>query len=102
VYAAIQDIVLPAQRASTMAIYFFGMYMSGASFGPVLTGRLSDIFARRAAQAAGSPEVTEIARAAGLQQAMLVIPVLAIALAVVLWAGSRTIVKDIARRERLA
>lgn len=102
VYAAIQDIVLPAQRASTMAIYFFGMYMSGASFGPILTGRLSDLFARRAADAAGSLEITEQARATGLQQAMLVIPTLAIVLAVVLWAGARTIPKDIARRQRLA
>lgn len=101
VYAAIQDIVLPAQRASTMAIYFFGMYMSGASFGPVLTGTLSDLFARRAAAAAGSAEVTEVFRAAGLQQAMLVIPVLSGVLAVVLWAGSRTIVRDIARRARM-
>jgi MFS family permease len=98
VYAAIQDIVLPAQRASTMAIYFFGMYMSGASFGPVLTGTLSDLFARRAATAAGSAEVTEVFRAAGLQQAMLLIPVLSAVLALVLWAGSRTIVRDMARR----
>jgi MFS family permease len=98
VYAAIQDIVLPAQRASTMAIYFFGMYMSGASFGPVLTGTLSDIFARQAADAAGSAEITEVFRAAGLQQAMLAIPVLSGVLALVLWAGSRTIGKDMARR----
>jgi len=99
VYSAIQDIVLPAQRASTMAIYFFGMYMSGASLGPVLTGRLSDVFARRAAEAAGSSAVTETFRAVGLQQAMLVIPALSIVLAIVLWAGSRTVAKDMARRE---
>jgi len=98
VYSAMQDIVLPSQRASTMAIYFFGMYMSGASFGPVLTGTLSDFFARQAASAAGSAQVTEVFRAAGLQQAMLVIPVLSVALALVLWAGSRTIGKDMARR----
>ena len=102
VYSAIQDIVLPAQRASTMAIYFFGMYMSGASLGPVLTGRLSDIFARRAAEAAGSATVTETFRAVGLQQAMLVIPAISILLAMVLWAGSRTIAGDMARRERAA
>jgi predicted MFS family arabinose efflux permease len=94
VYAAIQDIVLPAQRASTMAIYFFGMYMSGASLGPVLTGTLSDRLARSAAATAGSADVTEAFRAVGLQQAMLVIPALSVALAVVLWVGSRTIIKD--------
>jgi hypothetical protein len=53
--------------------------------------------AHRAAAAAGSMKVTEAFRAIGLQQAMLVIPVLALGLALVLWAGSRTIVKD-ARR----
>jgi MFS family permease len=97
VYASIQDIVAPAVRGTAMAIYFLAMYIMGASFGPVITGKLSDIMAHRAAAAAGSAKVTEVFRAVGLQQAMLVIPVLALALAIVLWAGSRTIVKD-ARR----
>ena len=102
VYAAIQDIVRPAQRASTMAIYFFGMYMAGASFGPILTGRLSDLLARRAAEAAGSIQVSEAFRAIGLQQAMLVIPALSVVLALVLWTGSRTILKDIVRQGNTA
>jgi predicted MFS family arabinose efflux permease len=100
VYSSIQDIVAPAQRGTTMAVYFFAMYMMGASFGPILTGRLSDMLARRAADAAGSVTITEAFRAVGLQQAMLVIPVLSFGLALVLWAGSRTIVADIARRDR--
>lgn len=99
VYAAIQDIVRPIQRASAMAIYFFGMYMAGASFGPVLTGTLSDMLARRAMTAAGALQMTEVFRAVGLQQAMLVIPTLSAILALVLWAGSRTMVKDVKRRE---
>ena len=99
VYSAIQDIVAPTHRAATMAIYFMAMYMCGASFGPVLTGKLSDVLARRAATAAGSPLVTEAFRATGLQQAMLVIPVLAAVLAVVLYMGSRTIIADINRRD---
>jgi hypothetical protein len=36
------------------------------------------------------------------QQAMLIIPILSIALAGVLYMGSRTIISDIARRETLA
>jgi MFS family permease len=100
VYSSIQDIVAPSQRGSTMAIYFMAMYMCGASFGPLLTGKLSDVLARRAAEAAGSAVVTEAFRATGLQQAMLVLPVLSTLLALVLWAGSRTIGKDIERRER--
>jgi MFS family permease len=102
VYSAIQDIVAPNQRGTTMAIYFMAMYMCGASFGPLLTGRLSDILARRAAALAGSPATTEVFRAIGLQQAMLVIPVLSLLLAGVLYAASRTIVADIERREAAA
>lgn len=102
VYSSIQDIVAPAQRATTMAIYFMAMYLMGASFGPLLTGRLSDWRARVAADAAGSATLTEQFRAIGLQEAMLVLPVLAVALAIVLWAGSRTIGQDIERREARA
>jgi MFS family permease len=82
-----------------MAIYFMAMYMCGASFGPLLTGNLSDRLARRAAALAGSANLTETFRATGLQQAMLIVPALSIALAFVLYMGSRTIVADMARRE---
>jgi MFS family permease len=101
VYASIQDIVAPALRGTTMAIYFLFMYLGGASLGPVITGRLSDFMAHRAAALAGAEKVTEAFRATGLQQAMLVIPVLAIVLGLVLWAGSRSIVKDVERRGRI-
>jgi predicted MFS family arabinose efflux permease len=102
VYSAIQDIVAPNQRAGTMAIYFMAMYLLGASFGPVFTGKLSDLLAHRAAAAAGSATVTELFRAVGLQQAMLIIPILSFALAFVLYMGSRTIVADSERRQAAA
>jgi predicted MFS family arabinose efflux permease len=102
VYSAIQDLVAPNQRGATMSIYFMAMYMCGASFGPLLTGRLSDFLAHRAAQLAGSATVTEAFRAVGLQQAMLIIPVLSVVLAGVLYAGSRRIVTDIAARQPVA
>ena len=102
VYSSIQDIVAPAQRGTAMAIYFMLMYMCGASLGPILTGTVSDALARRAALAAGSGQVTEVFKAIGLQQAMLIIPLLSLGLAVVLWAGSRTIERDMERRERRA
>lgn len=98
VYSSLQDIVAPNQRASAMAIYFMAMYLLGASFGPLLTGKLSDFLAHRAAALAGSQAVTEAFRALGLQQAMLVIPVLSFALALVLYMGSRTIAADMERR----
>lgn len=81
-----------------MAMYFMAMYLCGASFGPILTGKLSDMMARRAADAAGSAIVTEAFKAVGLQQAMLIMPVLAVLLAVVLYMGSRTIARDMERR----
>jgi predicted MFS family arabinose efflux permease len=102
VYSAIQDLVAPNQRGSVMAIYFMAMYMCGASFGPLLTGKLSDVLAHRAAALAGSTAVTEAFRATGLQQAMLIIPVLCSALSFVLYMGSRTITRDIRKREEVA
>jgi MFS family permease len=99
VYAAIQDIVPPPLRATTMAVYFLAMYLCGASFGPLITGRLSDYLARSAAQAAGSTAGGETFRAIGLHQAMYVIPVMSAALALALYAGSRTIAADMARRD---
>jgi MFS family permease len=99
VYSALQDIVAPSLRGTAMAIYFMAMYLMGASFGPILTGRLSDYFAHQAALAAGSVQVTEAAKASGLHDAMYVIPVLSLALAAVLYAGSRTIARDMERRE---
>lgn len=99
VYASIQDIVPPALRATSMSIYFLVMYPLGASWGSVVIGKLSDRWARHAADLAHSPTVTEPFKAIGLQQAMLVIPVLSVGLALVLWAGSRTIKKDMERRQ---
>jgi MFS family permease len=100
VYSCIQDIVAPALRGTAMSIYFMAMYLCGASFGPLFTGRLSDMMARRAATMAGSSVITEAARATGLQQAMFVIPVLSVGLALVLYAGSRTVARDMAARDR--
>jgi MFS family permease len=86
VYAAINDIVEPGLRGTAMAGYLLVTYLGGAAFGPLLTGMLSDHFARRAA---GTAAVTEAAKAIGLHQAMYVVPAMALVLAGVLWAGAR-------------
>ncbi len=86
VYAAIQDVVAPTLRGTAMGAYFMAMYLCGASFGPLVTGRLSDYLARAAS---GAGPVTEAARAVGLREAMFVIPAFAAVLAVILWAGGR-------------
>jgi MFS family permease len=86
VYAAIQDVVGPSMRGRAMALYFVVTYLGGASWGPLVTGRLSDFLARRSGLAA------EASRAVGLHDAMYVIPALAVVLAAVLWVAGRRLV----------
>lgn len=94
VYAAIQDVVEPGLRGTAMALYFFAMYMLGGSFGPLLTGKLSDYYAGRAMAAAGARLMTESFRAAGLHSAMYVLPTCSLILFGVLLAASRTVAAD--------
>jgi MFS family permease len=95
VYATIHDIVPPSLRGTAMALYFFAMYLLGGSFGPVLTGKLSDYFARLAMAAAGASRLNEHFRAVGLHSAMYVIPLCSVLLAAVLLGASRTVSRDI-------
>ena len=46
--------------------------------------------------------ITEAARASGLQQAMIVIPIVNVLLAFVLFMGSRTILADMLKRQKAA
>jgi MFS family permease len=102
VYAAIQDVVEPALRGTAMALYFFAMYVLGASLGPLGTGLLSDYFARKAMMAAGATAMTETFKASGLHHAMYAIPLLAFVLAAVLFAGARTVTRDMNKmRDRM-
>jgi predicted MFS family arabinose efflux permease len=94
VYAAIQDVVEPRLRGTAIAIYFFAMYVLGASMGTLVTGALSDRMANAAMVEAGATQMTEAFRAVGLHDAMYVIPALALVCAFVLFAGSRTVAAD--------
>jgi predicted MFS family arabinose efflux permease len=98
IYAAIQDVVDPRLRGTAVALYFFAMYVLGASLGPVAIGFLSDTFALRAMTATGATEMTEAFKAKGLHDAMYVIPILMLLASLVLLAGSRTIAGDIRKR----
>jgi MFS family permease len=99
VYSTIQDIVEPALRGTAMALYFGAMYLAGASLGPLGTGMISDYVTTRAATHAGVLEHTvqtlEPFRASGLHSAMYAIPLLAVLLALVLFAASRTVRRDV-------
>src|SRR6267378_2267040 len=101
VYAAIQDVIEPRLRGTAVAIYFCAMYVLGASLGPVGTGRLSDFFAHKAMIDAGASTMTEGFKTIGLHNAMYIIPVLAVAAALVLFAASRTMEKDV-RKQQMA
>jgi predicted MFS family arabinose efflux permease len=104
VYATLHDVVEPSLRGTAMALYFFAMYVLGASFGPLVTGMASDFFTRRAAVAAGATIFTKKAlepfRGAGLHSAMYLIPVLSILLTLVLFAACRTVAGDMDRRDQ--
>ncbi len=104
VYATVHDVVEPSLRGTAMALYFFAMYVLGASFGPLVTGMTSDFFTRRAAAAAGLANATgralEPFRGAGLHSAMYVIPILSVALAIVLFAATGTVGRDMERLDR--
>jgi len=98
VYSAIQDVIEPALRGTAMALYFFAMYVLGASLGPVGMGFLSSYFTRQAALDAGVTETSFQAlrpfAAEGLHSALYVVPVFGVLLGLVLFAASRTVAKD--------
>jgi len=104
VYSTIQDVIEPGLRGTAMALYFFAMYVLGASLGPYGTGLMSDLFTTRAAGAAGVTSLTQQAlepfRAEGLHNAMYIIPILGAFLSLVLIAASRTVTKDMERVQR--
>jgi hypothetical protein len=79
VYAGIQEIVPRELRATAMSLYLLGVYLCGGAFGPLAVGWLSDRFA---GMAGGD-------RAAGLHQAMYVMPAVSVVLAGVLAWSSR-------------
>jgi MFS family permease len=94
VYATIQDVTPPSLRGTAMALYFFFMYLIGGSFGPVITGRLSDHYARAAMTASGATQMAEPFRAAGLHSGFYIIPLCALAVSVVLLFAARTVTAD--------
>lgn len=104
VYSTIQDITEPASRGTAMAVYFFAMYVMGASLGPYGTGLLSDYYTRLAASRSGIVDFTQAAlepfRAEGLHTAMYIIPALGVLLTLVLLAGSRTVSREIDRLQQ--
>lgn len=94
VYPVVQDVVEPSLRGTAMALYFFAMYLLGGAFGAKILGNLSDYFAKQAMTEAGATAMAESFRASGLHSAFYVAPIVSLILAAVLFAGARTVAKD--------
>jgi predicted MFS family arabinose efflux permease len=107
VYPAVQDVVEPSLRGTAMALYFCAMYLLGGAFGTYILGFLSDHFGKQAMLAAGlSIEGIKVVpmpySATGLHDAFYVVPLVSLVLAGVLFAGARTVAKDMERlQERM-
>ena len=101
VYPAIQDVVDPAQRGTAMALYFFAMYVLGGAFGTTVLGMLSDYSAKNAMTKAGASVMTEVFKAEGLHTAFYIVPIVSLVLAVVLFAASRTVTKDMKQLQEM-
>jgi predicted MFS family arabinose efflux permease len=97
VYSAIQDVVAPNLRGTAVSLYFFAMYVLGASFGSTILGALSDHFATQAMLAAGAAEMAPAFRAEGLHAAMYIIPALMLLCAGSLFGAARTVGADMQR-----
>jgi predicted MFS family arabinose efflux permease len=97
VYSAIQDVVPSTLRGTAVSLYFFAMYVLGASFGSTIMGALSDYFAHQARAAAGVNEMADTFRASGLHDAMYVIPALMLLCSGSLFGAARTIRADMHR-----
>ena len=97
VYSAIQDVVPSNLRGTAVSLYFFAMYVLGASFGSTIMGALSDYFAHQAMAAAGASAMADAFRATGLHNAMYVIPALMLLCSGSLFGAARTIRGDMKR-----
>jgi MFS family permease len=103
VYTAIQDVIEPRLRATAMALFFAGLYLLGGGLGPLAVGWLSDHYAQAAMRAAGASEMSEAFKAAGLHDAMVLIPVALFLTLLALLQASRCFQRDALRmREGLA
>lgn len=98
VYPALQDVIEPRLRATAMAVYFFFQYVLGGAVGTLVTGALSDHYARAAMQAAGASSLAPAHIASGLQASLaLAVPLAVLATGLSLLLAARSFVGDVRR-----
>jgi MFS family permease len=106
VYSTIQDVIEPSLRATAMALYFAAMYVFGGALGPTVIGKTSDYFAQQAAVVDNvNLETLDAAgklpyRAHGLNQALFALPMVSALLSASLFAGARTVNRDVDNLQR--
>lgn len=105
VYPVVQDVVEPSLRGTAMALYFAAMYLLGGAFGTYILGALSDHFGKQAMLAAGvAIEGVKVVpmpySATGIHQAFYIVPVISLLLALVLFAGARTVAADMEKLQK--
>lgn len=75
IYPSVQELVAPELRATAMAVFFASFYLGGAAFGSVAVGALSDHLAHLKMVSSGATVISDAHRAAGLQSAMVLVPI---------------------------
>jgi MFS family permease len=91
VYPAVADVVVPELRATAIALIFALQFLLGGAAGPLAVGALSDALASSAA-AGGATE--DAARAAGLHDALFLIPAGLLVSGLALAAAAVTVRRD--------
>jgi MFS family permease len=91
VYPAVADVVVPELRATAIALIFALQFLLGGAAGPLAVGALSDALAQSAA-AGGAAE--DAARAAGLHDALFLIPAGLLVSGLALAAAAVTVRRD--------
>ena len=105
VYSSIQDVIEPSLRATAMALYFCAMYALGGAAGPIGIGYISEYVVHHKAAADGinlegldkpaQQKLLEPYRAVGISTAMYALPIVCFLLAGSLFAGARTVNRDV-------
>ncbi len=99
VYAALQDVVDARLRATAMAVYFFFQYVLGGAVGSLVTGAMSDHYAKAAMLAANATEMAPAFIAQGLQKSLaLGVPLAIAATGLAVLMASKSFVRDAAKR----
>jgi MFS family permease len=112
VFACVQGVVAPHNRALAAAVILFVLNLIGLGFGPTLVGWASDVFAaqRFAAEGAGAfgtlcvkggpadvAALCQASSAAGLERAIVLASLLGVFAAVFMWLARRHLAADMAR-----